>query len=286
MPSLACTTYAVLGDQVEEGGVLIAKNRDNPPQGYEAIRYHQAENVDEIAYVALNYSETDGPNKKVLPYISAGINQAGLNVVHNAASSYAMNDNLLREEMESAAIVNILKHYHNVQEVIAHQKAIFTLKVPLMLMIADTNHILLAEVAPDGHYVLTQKTKASHEGTSNYLYHTNHFTEESLLQYNTKAATISSLKRYERVAKLLKQQTSTFTMNDMLRIANDRSSGMNESIYRGVTLATWISHLFNDHSILYVRFTSPKQHYHEYVLNLDANFWNSPHFQSCKQCAF
>jgi len=265
----ACTTWGAIGEAVQGGGLLIAKNRDNPPTGLEILKFHQSLKNDLVSYLTLSYKNNTN-NKSNYRFISAGVNQYGLVVVNNAAASTLEKNLNHREVGETILIKKILSHFSNVSQVLLCRSQLFNNTEVNHLLIGDSTGLIQVEIGPHGLYAIKHANKSQP-----YLFHTNTYESKNLVQFNTVDYKDSQI-RYARIKTLLKKTKPPFTLNDFWRISYDRNAGENSSLFRDYTEATWIvKETTNASPILYVHFTNPNQHYATYQLKLNKAFWQS-----------
>ncbi len=262
----ACTTFASVGTANDEGGLLIAKNRDSLA-AYEqlAVKREPGEN----AYLGLFYNSVD---QTPYPYIAAGINEHGLSVVQNESASIN-NADKFNDADQSAAIYAILKGHRSVAEVLENQEKLFGNGLANFLIIGDQSGAILVEVGPkEGSYQILHASE-----NNNRLYHTNHYVLEPMRGFN-KVFYPDSADRFETIKALMKSAPGQLTAEgNYYRWMNSAQNGPYNSILREVTVASWVVSLpENGTPDLTVRFTSPSQTFQRYKLELNPEFWNYP----------
>ncbi len=262
----ACTTFASVGTANNEGGLIMAKNRDSLA-AFEQLEVKRE--PDENAYLGLFYNTTD---RTPFPYIAAGINQFGLSVVQNESAS--INDaSKFNDGDQSDAIYNILKRYRSVAEVLADQEALFGNGLANFLIIGDKTEAILVEVGPvKGSYEILKASQ-----NQNRLYHTNHYVLEPMRKFN-KVFYPDSEDRFETIKALMKNAPGQLTAEgNYYRWMNSAQNGPYNSILREVTVASWVVTLpEGNNPELNLRFTSPSQTFQRYEVELTPEFWNYP----------
>jgi len=255
----ACTTWASTGSVNATPGTIVVKNRDAGHHGLEKIQIFHPKNA--YAYLALVYKSK--LSQKNYSYISAGINSQGLVVVNNAASSTPTQN---RDQGETITMRNILAHFNNVTQVISAQHSLFTTNLVNNLIIGDSRQIAVIEIGKQHQYNI--KTT-----TNGVLYHTNQYEAKNLQSQNT-IVFPDSLMRYKTIGTLLHDHKQPYTFNYFQYLTNRQFNGLNSSIFRKWTVATWIASIPVDGCpSLYVRFTNPQQPYHVYRLTMCKPFW-------------
>jgi hypothetical protein len=242
-PAQACTLFAAVGQSVQGGGAIIAKNRDRTPLASGLKVFAPQAGYRHVGLVSL-----DAPAAPAV----AGINEKGLVVVDASPSSLP-----ITEEDASAVPLTqaLLTRCASVQEVLA-QKELFGASYPVFEMVADRHQAAIIEVAPGGQVSI----QAISQGT---LCHTNHYLASPLLWAN-QTPHRSSQVRYKRISRLLDQQRGPFTFADFLVCSQDRSAGPDNSINRvgstpdqTRTLATFVVHLSDEAPHVFARMTNP-----------------------------
>jgi isopenicillin-N N-acyltransferase like protein len=259
--SHACTLWAAAGEKVEGEGVILAKNRDYPPQQNELRLV-----IPETGYKYFGIFPVEG-NK--FHGLVAGINEKGLAIVSATAGSVSRKRR--NTSMESLNR-KILATYGSVSSVLTN-KTIFTKSHPVFYLIADKLEIAIIEVAPGGEISI----RTTENGV---LFHTNHYLDEKLFHANEKIGN-SSLARLKRIGSLLNDHANYLTIDDFVTFSEDTAGGPDDSIWRtgGApgkerTLATWIIRIpKNGDPELYVKFANPDEPIRAYNMKLDVPFW-------------
>ena len=259
--SHACTLWAAAGEKVEDGGTIIAKNRDYVPQKSELKLVIPKDGFKYFGVFPVESERWQG--------LVAGINEKGLAIVSATAGSISRKKrNTGMEGLNS----KILAAYSSVDSVLEN-KTMFTKSRPVFYLIADKEKIAVIEVAPGGEIsIRTIK--------NGVLFHTNHYTDEKLLKANEKIGK-SSLARFKRIGNLLNNCPSCFTADNFVTFSEDIADGPDNSIWRtgGTpgkerTLATWIIYIpEKGDPELYVKFVNPDEPIRVYTMKLDIPFW-------------
>lgn len=287
MPSIyACTVWGSVGDVNKRLGLLLTKNRETDQLGLEKLMVVHSKGV--LEYLGLFYN-TDPKNHQDYPYLSAGINRAGLVVVNNSIATIDVDN---RVEKETGVMKKLLANYDSTDAILRDAKILFSVGSPNHLLVGDSKQLLSIEIGESGAYNI----KSTLDG---YLYHTNHFTSTDVLKHQNDPRIVypSTHLRYEWIGRLLKKDASVhvpYTFNEYLRWATQQENGFENSIFRSLphpTVATWIVSIpekqvkntavsGNDAPFVYIRFTSSLQGYAVYQLTLDNNFWEKPQFKN------
>lgn len=267
--SSACTLWASLGASNKTAQLLFVKNRDAPPAAIQRLQFLKP--VKGYAYLALMYK--DQPTDARFSYLSAGINQQGLNIADNAIHTaatfpYAAGSDLMQE---------ILANYSTVEEVLKAKDRLFTRGAGQNFMIADAKQILMVEIAPAGHYAIDQVS------TSGYLFHTNHYLNTALIPYNDPVST-STFVRYNHINQWL-TTSPAFTQAMFENFARDQSVhttddqvDTNLNILRKWTVATWIVSIpVTGPPTLHLQEFNPNQPKADNTYVLDQAFWQHKH---------
>jgi isopenicillin-N N-acyltransferase-like protein len=242
-PAQACTLFAAIGNSVQGGGAIIAKNRDRGPlaSGLKVF-------VPQTGYRHLGLVSLNSPKDPAV----AGINEKGLVVVDASPSSLP-----LQEEDYSAIPLTqaLLTRCASVDEVLA-QKELWRASYPVFEMVADRHRLALIEVGPGGQVAI----QVSDQGG---LAHTNHYLSSQLLWAN-QMPHYSSKVRLRRINRLLDRQRGPFDFADFLVFSQDRHAGPDNSINRlgstprkTRTLATFVVQLADDAPHVFVRIANP-----------------------------
>jgi len=242
----ACTLFAAAGEQVKGGGVLIAKNRDWRPDHLQSLRL-----VSPGAGHRYYGLFATGNNE---PGLKAGINDQGLVAV---SATFSI-PKALRTAMPRTThlLSKLLSCCATVDEALQHAA---WFQGPRFMFLADREKVASIEIGPDGRYQVVITDRA-------VLYHTNPYVTPPLQAYNPARISPSSLERYRRVEELLGQRTQ-FSLEDFVRISEDRAGGPDNSLWRdgstptaSRTLAAWIVYLSPvGEPQLYVKIANPGQ---------------------------
>jgi len=256
-----CTLWGAAGEFVEDGGVLIIKNRDWTPGHNSQLIFLRPLH----GFSFLSLFSTGGNSLGV----KAGINEKGLVVITATASSLPREKRIVGDD---GLMTWLLIHCDSVDSVLEEEELISESSSGFF-MVADKNRIALIEVAPEGNYSVE-------ETDDGVLYHTNHYLNEDLLVYNEEEKE-SSLKRLERIKFLLEEHEDPFTEEDFIEFSQDRSDGPDNSIWRDGssdeitrTVGTWLVYLPEDGPPeLHVRIVNTDEGDKTYELKLDEDFW-------------
>jgi len=261
--ALACTTWASIGKISKNQGLLIVKNRDGAPSSLQKLRYFKP--AKGYPYLCLMYRLNH--KHKEFPFLSAGINQAGVVVVNNAAST---TKTIHRDQNETITLMKILRHYGSVAAVLKAQNTLFSTGLVNDILIGDKHQIALVEMGHNGNYFIWKKKNG-------YLYHTNTYVSQWLKPEN-KMHFPDSMIRYKRIGHLLRTCKKPFSFQEFWNMSNDRNNPINNNnLFRPLTMATWIVAIPKRGApTLYLRFTDPSQRYNVYQLKLDKQFWKHP----------
>jgi hypothetical protein len=226
-PSEACTLWGAVGDAVEGGGTLVAKNRDwAPDHRQELVILRPPEGYTSVALVAVGNDE---------PGVKAGVNEKGLVIVSATAGQFPSAD---RKKIQQKK--ELMRHFlatcASVEEVL---KNIELMRRPAFYLVGDRTEIAAIEIAPDGRRSVTR----TGSGT---LHHTNHYCAIEPPDLKRKPGA-SSRQRYARIEELLKTPEKPFDLDGFIRFSEDRNAGADKSIWRTGsdparqrTLATWL----------------------------------------------
>ncbi len=263
--SHACTLWAAIGSVNQSDQLLFIKNRDAPPEEIQRLQLVQPPTG--YRYLALMYKNTPADN--AYHFISAGINQVGLNVADNdihtpVAYGAAVGSDIMQ---------TILRHYRSVADVIKDKETLFSHGAGQNLMIADNNQIILVEIAPNGHYAIRLAQQPG------YLYHTNHYVNDALISYNDPVST-STFMRYNRINDLLATHTAYTAglfenfSTDQSVLTADGAIDTNDNILRQWTVATWLVTVPKDGPpTLNLKEFNPNQPKQTLKLILNQAFW-------------
>ena len=265
-PSDACTTFASIGAANDEGGMKIAKNRDSLSAYQQLeVKNEQGEN----AYLGLFYNYMD---KKPYPFIAAGINEYGLTVVNNEASSI-YHSSKFNDADQSAVIYKLLKDYRSVNDVLKDKEKLFGDGKANFLIIADEMDAVMVEVGPTkGSFALKKAID-----NDNRLYHTNHYVLRSMGQFN-KSFYADSQDRYTEIKELMHEGRGKLTMQgNYYHAINGSHNGPANSIFRFITVASWVvDYPENGIPVLSVWLRAPGKPYERYEVSLTPSFWSCP----------
>lgn len=265
----ACTIWASIGSVNQSDQLLFIKNRDAPLQSWQQLQLISP--AEGYRYLALRYKNQ--PSDPDFNFISAGINQVGLNIavgdVHTATN--------FGNGPGSAIMQTILQHYASVDAVLKDQQRLFSHSTGQNFLIADRNQVISVEVAPEGHYAIIGPVKQG------IVFQTNHYLDPALIPYNNPVSP-SSFMRYNRIAELLQGSTTPYNVQQFKAFAADQhehnpdgSIDTNNSILRKVTLATWLVAIPTlGAPVLYLQQRNPEQPKRDIRWVLDQAFWQQP----------
>lgn len=257
----ACTVFGATGQRVSINGTIVAKNRDNSPHLFSSPRVFFP--VSGFKFFGLYDVEADG-------FVIAGINEKNLAVLNASATSVPREK---REVATEDTTERLLTSFDSVDDIIA-RRDIFEKSHPAIYMVADAKKIAVVEVAPNGSVAI----KKVDNGT---LAFTNHYTHEGL-SYANEHISENSKKRLERIGKLIESKKTPLSMNDFIKMSNDRAGGPNDSIWRTGdkysqvrTLASFVVSIpVSGLPEIYVRISNPKEA--DRIINerLDFSVWS------------
>ncbi len=263
--SNACTLWASVGTVNQTDQLLFIKNRDAPANEVQRLQLVQPPTG--YRYLALMYKNE--PSDKAYNFISAGINQLGLNVADNDVNT----DVTYGAAAGSNIMQAILRHYSTVADVLKDQQALFSHGAGQNLMIADNSQVVMVEIAPAGHYAISRIQQPG------YLYHTNHYVNASLVPFNDPVSS-STFMRYNRISQLLATHTAYNTAmfesfsTDQSTLTADGAIDTNDNILRKWTVATWLVAAPKDGPpTLQLKEFNPHQAKDTINLVLDQAFW-------------
>lgn len=227
----ACTLFAASGDAyIAGGGVIIAKNRDWPPEE-QVVRL-----IDDGK--GFRYYGLFSVNKRGNLDVKAGVNEKGLTVVSATAGSIPRKERL-QEQYTKGVNKRLLSSCATVGEAL---NALSAIRGPRIIMLADREKIAYIEVGPIGKTSVTVKQNG-------ILGHTNHFINDDLLWANKKVSK-SSETRYQRINQLLTEQPRPFSLEQFINFSEDKTAGADNSIWRegskpnsSQTIGAFIVHL-------------------------------------------
>lgn len=260
-PGEPCTLWAAAGARTNDGGTLIAKNRDKEPGQRGELRVVTGKRH---RFLGLYYTDARGRSS-----IAGGINDKGLCILGASAGSVPRGE---RNKGGKGLSEHILASFDSVDAALEKQK-MFAGAHPVFYMIGDSSKIATIEVAPKGEI----SVKVTADGI---LYHTNHYLDGKLAGANA-AIGKSSLARLERIRRLMTDRASPFTIRDFKTFSEDRRDGPDRGIWRtgGApdkerTLATWIASIpKKGPPALYVKLANSGEPRRTYDLKLDSEFW-------------
>jgi hypothetical protein len=245
--SEACTLWAASGAVVENGGTLVAKNRDWAPDHQQELAVlRPAEGYAFIALMAVDNHE---------PGVKAGVNEKGLVIVSATAGQFPSADRK-RIQQKKELMRHLLSTCASVAEVLSQ---IDLMRRPVFYLAADRNEIALIEVAPGGLRSVTRKSSGT-------LHHTNHYCAIAPTEPMRKPGA-SSRQRYARIEELLKSAERPFTKEAFIRFSADHTAGPDNSIWRTGsdptkqrTLSTWIASIpLSGSPQLFLKTADPEQ---------------------------
>lgn len=254
------TLWGCIGSGVENGGLLIAKNRDWNESSKTILKVISPD--EGFKYLAM-YAEGENGGVK------GGINQAGLVVFSESAGSVKKED---RNSEGKGKIRVILSECRNVEDVLKNPDKYLVGRTQFLIL-GDNKELAWIEISPDNQVHIERKNNGT-------LYHTNHYLCQDFLSFNEKQGE-SSLIRCNRVCKLLGMK-SPMTLEDMIQISNDRNDGPDNSIWRigsnnGKTRTLMNMSIYiplNESPIIYVKTANVSSPERTGVLILDTAFWN------------
>lgn len=260
LPASACTLWSASGSRVEGGGTLIVKNRDWRPNHYQEFRLIEPEKG--FKYYGLFAVGGDSPGLK------GGINEKGLVVITASASSIPHQQRLSIPHAK-AVISTLLKNCDSVSAALTRTDLFVGAQY---LMLADKTKAAVIEIAPEGHYAIK-------EVSDGLLWHTNHYNDPALAEYNMQVGA-SSTQRYNRIGELLTASSNPFSLDDFIAFSNDRIAGPDNSIWRTGsspkktrTLSTWIVYLPEQgEPVMFVKLANPEQQEQTFQLHMQDIF--------------
>lgn len=246
-PSHACTLWGAAGNAVDGGGVLITKNRDWAPDHRQQLNIvRPKEGYASVVLAAVGGAE---------PGTKAGVNEKGL-VIVTATVNQVPTAERQRVDQKKGLMSHLLARCASVEDVL---KQIELFRRPVFYLVGDRKEIAVIEVAPDGSRSITR----TDSGT---LHHTNHYCAIDPADLKRKPGA-SSTNRSARIAELLKNPHSPYTVDDFIRFSEDKAAGPDNSIWRTGsapqktrTLATWLVSIPTAGSPrLYLKTADPKE---------------------------
>ncbi len=241
----ACTLWAAGKNAVKNKSTLIVKVRDYLPDNYQIIKVSRSKRG--FPFVGL-YSRGG-----IAPGLKAGVNKYGLVVVSATASSIPRKTRLKFKRTRKVTS-KLLRRCKTVGQALS---LAMKFRGARFLMLADSKHIAYVEMPLKGKNKFVLKRNG-------YLYHTNHYVLKDFYKWNYKYGK-SSNARYTRIKHLLEQSKNKFTAKDFLNMANDRSAGPDNSIFRAGsrpkktrTLSVWIVEILPDRNFnIYLKMINP-----------------------------
>ena len=261
---LACTLWGAAGGKTENGGTIIAKNRDWEPTQIQDLK--KVLPLEGFRYLGLFATDGGGTGLK------AGVNEKGLAVVTATASTIPRSKRS-GKDADSISSPEILKSCASVDDVLAMLDRFCNAD---FYLVADKTKVAVIEVAPGKRAV----ARVTHNGA---LAQTNHYQESTLSRMNRKVSASSQV-RYERILELLSEEGNGLSLEDFIAFSEDREAGPDNSIWRTGgspvrtrTLATWIleSPANGLPPSLYLKIANPDQPQKTMRLVLDSNFWET-----------
>lgn len=187
----ACTSWEVAGKSLDGAGTVIAKNRD-----YAYGEYNYIKIVSNGGYKFLALYANTG-NK-------GGVNEKGLSVLSlSAPASVTDLPSTEDSNCQKLTITWLLKHCATVDEVVAALHSTKWNTHPEFLAIADTRKIAYVELGPDGTYAV----RSTDNGT---LAHTNHYVEDTMMQFNPENPGYESTRYQKAIEQLSSKDTISF----------------------------------------------------------------------------
>jgi isopenicillin-N N-acyltransferase like protein len=256
-----CTLWAAMGSRVAGGGVLIAKNRDMPPDHRQVLRLTRPPEGFRFFGLEADYGAESG--------VKAGVNEKGLVIVDAAASCIP---ECRRECRPGVAHLNekILAACPDVTAVLRRQ---LMFCAPAYYLVADRSRAVMLEVGLDGTRAVTGITRG-------ILTHTNHYLDLTLCDDNVNTSR-GSLVRLDRIRQLLGRHPGPLTLANFVSYSEDRHDGRDNSLWRAGgtpwkirTLASWIVRLpAAGPPTVYVKLANPGEAPATRTIQLDASFW-------------
>ncbi|WP_027938073.1 carcinine hydrolase/isopenicillin-N N-acyltransferase family protein [Anaeroarcus burkinensis] len=238
----ACTLYGASGGWVEDGGVLVAKNRDWTPQ-YQELRLVQPE--DGYAYYGWFKGDSEANS------LAGGLNKQGVAVFSATAGTIKRAERLAMPHYKGGILKPLLTKCSSVDEALALRDLFVG---PQYLILADKRKVAYVEIGPEGNIAVRQTSDGA-------LFHTNHYVEEAMQGANYLQPGASSMARYERISQLLDGTGKPYSMQNFIDFSNDQTNGPDKSIWRSgstdtitQTLGAMIIHFtMQGHVELYVK---------------------------------
>ena len=259
IPVKSCTLWGSAGSTGKDGITLVTKNRDWKPDNRNELWIIKPEKGFKFIALYAIGGESEG--------IKGGINEKGLVVLTASAST------IPKEERagEKISIAELLTTCDTVDSVLEKKEKFGK---PFFYIIGDKTKIAVIEIGQEGRY-------AVRETENGILYHTNHYLDESLAEFNKKENESSHV-RYNRIKELLENHKDLFTMEDFIEFSSDIHDGPDNSIWRTGsspekprTLGSLIVAIPEEGPpVLYIKFANPGEEEYIEKLVLDEDFWN------------
>jgi hypothetical protein len=256
----ACMLWAATGPIVQDNGTLIAKNRDNTQGLITELRFITREKG--FRFVGLFDIEADG-------YVVSGINEKGLSVINASAASVPDEKrNVAKEDLTE----RLLASFASVDSLLKEETMLES-SHPAFYIIADTDKMLLVEVAPGNKVSM----KISRNGV---FTHTNHYINEKLFSAN-EHKTPDSRKRLNHIDHLMSTSSLPLTLEKFIAVSEDGGNSASDSILKVCdkskkvcTLTSWVVYMpKKDFPNLYVKVMKSNQPEKIYRFILDERFW-------------
>ncbi len=262
MPVYGSTLWGAAGSRVDGGGILVGKNYDAVSGSCELRMVIPRQGFSYFGLFPVPGRKGQGP--------MAGVNEKGLAIVTASPDSLAPP---ARGKPPGELIMEqLLTGFDTVDGLLSAEK-ILEDGPSLFYVVADRSKIALVETAPRGARAVRTIDKG-------VLFHTNHYIDEALLPSNKRPHKNSQM-RFDHIGLVLNGLPGPLTMDDFIRISEDKGAQPGESIIRPPgppgatrTLATWI--LFLPKSgppELHALFLGPEEVMKEYDSRLDQSFW-------------
>jgi isopenicillin-N N-acyltransferase like protein len=260
-----CTLWGTAGENSASNGTIIVKNRDWVPDHTQKLKIINPKKGNR--YFGLFAEENNDPG------IKAGINDKGLSVISASASSIPRKVRDTQTDV-SGIISRILVKYNSVDELLADKEIFFHARAGF-LFVSDKKKIAVIEIGFEGK---SYSVKSAENGV---VFHTNHYVDEKMLKENRKIGK-SSLKRFDRIGKLLADAKLPFTADIYKKMSMDQTDGPDNSIWRTGsalekerTLSTWIAETpLRGSPRIYIKLANPGEEYKEYNFTIDERFWD------------
>ena len=261
MPVYGSTLWGAAGSRVNGGGVLIGKNYDSGSGSCVLRMVIPRQGISYFGLFPLPGRKGQGP--------IAGVNEKGLTIITASPDSLALTRGKPPTEL---IIEQLLTGFDTVDALLSAEKVLRD-GPSVFYVVADRSKVALIEIAPRG-------AKAVRTIDSGILFHTNHYIDDSLLALNKRSHNNSQM-RLEHMDLVFNGLPGPLTMDDFIRIGEDKGAPPGESIMRppgppgtARTLATWV--LFLPKSgppELHASFLGTEEVMREYDSKLDRAFW-------------